>query len=249
MNIATTIRFYQGTFETIWNNNDWRPHSLIVEIARHYGVGVSVIAADSSPEDLERMCAACDGLIIPGNKYNIDPRYYGGAPVTSLDPVDTHALDAKVIAHFDKAGKPILGICGGHQALNVFYGGTLARSKELRQNISESHRIESLVADRYGNEIPYRTHMVTIEKDSFMYDAYGSERVSVNSYHGMALDRLAPGFRVVARTDDGIVEAIEWKEKKLFATQFHPELGWRMNNPKDLAIFENFFRLCEETKK
>ena len=246
MNIATLIRFKKGTYEGIWNNDGWFAHGSLVHIARQYGIGMTVIATET---DYEKICRNCDGLIIPGSPINIDPTYYGGEPFDPPNLVDEYALDSKVIAEFDKMGKPMLGICGGHQALNVFYGGTLGKYKEMREPVSESHRDAGTAIDRYGNEINYNTHMVNIEKDSFLYDVYGSERVRVNTYHAWAVKDLAKGFRVVARTDDGIVEAIEWKEKNVFGTQYHPELAYRFNDPVELKLFENFFRICEENSK
>ena len=82
-----------------------------------------------------------------------------------------------------------------------------------------------------------------------MYDVFGSRRVESNSYHGWAIDRLAEGFRTVATTDDGIIEAIECKEKKIFATQWHPELANRMGYEEEMKFFENFFALCEKNSK
>lgn len=246
MNIATLIRFKKGTYEGIWNGNRWAPHGNLVEIARHYGIGMTVIATET---DYEKICQCCDGLIIPGSPIDIDPTYYGGEPFDPPNVMDEYALDSKVIAAFDKMGKPMLGICGGHQALNVFYGGTLRRYKEMREPVSESHREVGTVVDRYGHEISYNTHMVNIDKESFLYDVYGSERARVNTYHAWALDRVAEGFKVVARSDDGIVEAIEWKEKNVFGTQYHPELAFRINDPVELKLFENFFRVCEENTR
>lgn len=244
MNIATLIRFGKGSYEGIWEGNRWFAHGNLVEIAQHYGIGMTVIATET---DYEKVCACCDGLIIPGSPIDIDPTYYGADPFDPPNEVDEYALDSKVIAEFDKMRKPMFGICGGHQALNVFYGGTLARIGQLRPE--QPHGEERKCPDRYGHEIVYTTHDISIEKGSFLHDVYGSERATVNTYHNWAIDRLADGFKVVARSDDSIIEAIEWKERNIFATQFHPELGFRMNNPVELKLFENFFRVCEENAK
>lgn len=246
MNIATLIRYKKGTYEDIWKGNQWYPHGSLVEMARHYDIGLTVIA---TKVDYEKICECCDGLIVPGSPINIDPSYYGGDPFDPPNEVDEYALDSKVIAEFARMNKPIFGICGGHQALNVFFGGTLGKVENMRTPIAEKHEETSNIVDRYGCEISYDTHMVNITKDSFMYQAYGAERVRTNTYHSWAVDRLAEGFEVVARSDDGIVEAIECKEKNIFATQFHPELGIRTNNAIELKLFENFFRLCEENAK
>lgn len=250
MNIATLIRYRKGTYEGVWNGNSWFAHGNLVEIARHYGVGMTVIATET---DFEKVCEMCDGLIIPGSPINIDPTFYGGAPFDPQNEVEEYLLDSKVIGAFDRMKKPMFGICGGIQALNVFYGGTLDRVKNLKNDAHletpTNHSTEEFRTNRMGITIPYHTHAVNVKKDSFVYDVFQSERICTNTYHGYALDRVAECFDVVATSDDGIVEAVECKEKKIYATQWHPELAFHMNDPFELKIFENFFRVCEENAK
>ena len=75
--------------------------------------------------------------------------------------------------------------------------------------------------------------------------AITSTEISVNSHHGWAIDRLAPNLRVVARSKkDNVIEAVEDKERRIFATQWHPELSYRMGDPIEKKFFENFIRLC-----
>ncbi len=75
--------------------------------------------------DCEKICAECDGLIVPGSGKDIDPKYYGGTPMNPPQEIDEYALDAKLIDIFVKQGKPIFGVCGGHQDLNIYFGGTI----------------------------------------------------------------------------------------------------------------------------
>ena len=147
MNIATLIRYKKGTYEGIWNGNSWFAHGNIVDIARHYGVGLTVIATDG---DYEKVCQTCDGLIIPGSPINIDPSFYGQEPFDPRNEVEEYLLDSKVIAAFDKMGKPMFGICGGIQALNVFYGGTLERVT-FNNNFFKHDRKQAL---EITNELP-----------------------------------------------------------------------------------------------
>ena len=76
--------------------------------------------------DCEEVCSLCDGLIIPGSGKDIDPKYYGGTPFNPPQEIDEYALDSKVMEIFLKQKKPIFGICGGHQDINVYFGGKLA---------------------------------------------------------------------------------------------------------------------------
>ena len=149
--------------------------------------------------------------------------------------VDEYALDAKIIRAFYEAKKPIFGICGGEQALNVFFGGTLAKVPDLTAH--------------YDRESA--THMINVTEGSFVMDVFGKSRVLVNSHHSWWTDRLAPDFTVAAATDDGVTEAIAWKKAGIFATQWHPEQTFHRGAPLDPiehTFFENFLRLCEERR-
>lgn len=246
MNIAVLPRFTQGTFEGIWTGNRYTSPGNLTEICREFGVGLTLVL---TPYDFEKVLSLCDGLFVPGSPMNIDPTYYGGEPFDPPNVFDEYAFDRLVIDSFVKADKPIFGICGGHQALNVFFGGSLKKVKELRGEREEPHASSEERLDRFGNTVTYKTHPITVEKDSFVYDVFGTTETVVNTYHGWALDRVAPDFRVVAKSADGIVEAMEHKEKKIFSTQWHPELANRMGDPVEMRFFENFFRCCQKASE
>ena len=248
MNLAILPRFKQGTFNGIWGGNGYTTGGgSWVLMAQELGIGLTTIVTEY---DFEKVCAVCDGLIVPGSPIDIDPTYYGGEPFDPPAIADEYALDRKVIDCFARQGKPMFGVCGGIQALNVFFGGTLKRVKDLRDtSVSETHRFLAEATDPRGNVIEYHVHAIDIEKDSFVYDVYGADSYTVNSYHSWAVDSLAPGFRIVAKSKDGIVEAIEWKEKYIFATQWHPELGFFINDAKEKQLFVNFLDCCRRVSQ
>ena len=229
MNIATVLRYCDLKAE----NSVWNKRYYILEdyflMAEKYKIGLTAI---SSAYSFEKVADNCDGLIITGSATNIDPTYYGRPALEKPEEVDEYALDAKLIKYFIDHGKPIFGVCGGLQALNVFLGGTL---KKLDN--SAAHREDRAFS-----------HEINIKKGSFVYDVFGSERARVNCYHGWEIDDLAPALEVVARTDDGVIEAVESKELKLFATQWHPELSFHTGNPIENKFFENFLKCCEGIK-
>ena len=229
MNIATLIRFGKGSYDGIWEGNRWFAHGNLVEIAQHYGIGMTVIATEA---DYEKVCACCDGLIIPGSPIDIDPTYYGADPFDPPNEVDEYALDSKVIAEFDKMRKPMFGICGGHQELNIYFGGTI---KKIDNNEAHMHRSTKL-------------HPITITEGSFVHDVFGSTRAVVNCYHNWELGRLGDGLSAVAVTDDGVIEAIENKELAIYATQWHPEVYMDLDDHIERKFFDNFLKKCEEKR-
>ena len=236
MNIAILPRWRRGTLEKIWEGHSFSVANDFVSIANRYGIGLTCILTRF---DVEHAATHCDGLIIPGGCSMGDP-YEGGE---EFDPPDLFALDDKVIDAFVRQGKPIFGICRGNQTINRFFGGTIYEFPNKPEHYFYN---DPTPFDRYGNQIKHRIHHVNVEEGSFVHDAYGDTRIITNSYHSFAVDQLAPCLTVVARTDDGVVEAIENKRLHIYGTQWHPELGYRMNEPLDMKLFENFFETCRK---
>ena len=229
MNFAISLRYLNlGVENAVWNTR-WYTSEDYIHFAKQYGAGVIAVLSE---EAIDSVCGVCDGLIIPGSPTYIPPVYYNGAPLEKDPPVDEYALDSALIRRFYEAKKPILGICGGHQAINVFFGGSIRRMKD-----SKAHE----------NDTAHK-HEINIVKGSFVYDMFNCERTTVNSYHAWELDRIAPDLKVVATTDDGVAEAIEWKEHNVFATQWHPELALRGERTPEHLLFDNFLAACEKCR-
>lgn len=227
MNIATSLRYLDQKAGTTWDHR-FAILKDFADMAQKYGIGLAAIITE---HNLENICKNCDGLILPGSASDIDPTYYGGQPFDPPNAVDEYSLDSKLIRYFYEAGKPIFGICGGHQAINVFFGGTLTR---VNTDIAH-HYIEGL-------------HPINIKKGSFVYDVFQNERDVTNSYHNWCISKLAPNFEVVATADDGTIEAIEWKEKHIYGTQWHPEQSFHTGSAVEHRFFENFLAECEKCK-
>ncbi len=229
MIIATTLRYMDMNVETYWRYRFWGADHYY-QLGEKYNVGVAAIC---SPHNFEEICKNCDGLIVPGSPNNIDPKHYGMPPTDDpLQPYDEYALDAKLIKYFLEHKKPIFGICGGHQELNIHLGGTIKKLDD---------------ADNHKDPVT-KTHPITITEGSFVHDVFKATRATVNSYHGWELGRIAPDLEVVARTDDGVVEAVESKKLKVFSTQWHPEVYMNLDNHIEHRFFDNFLKLCEESK-
>jgi len=189
--------------------------------------GVPVIIPPLSDTDviintLERL----DGLILSGGA-DYDPHYAGEEPWPTLGTInaerDLPELFITQLAYNRQL--PILGICRGIQTLAMVLGG------HVRQDISDiQQHNHSQEEDRN-----IATHTVSIEKDSLLFRIYEQEQqrstfnvqrsmLSVNSFHHQAVDETGPRFRVIARSDDGIIEAMESTEyKSILGVQWHPE--------------------------
>jgi len=118
---------------------------------------------------------------------------------------------------------PILGICRGIQILNVARGGTL---RNLRDNAQ--------LASLHGMEVDsMAAHEVDILADSRLAELLGSGRRRVNSFHGQAVGRVAPGLTVTARASDGVIEALQMPGRTfVIAMQWHPEIP-----PQQMGVF------------
>ena len=228
MNIATTLRYVDLKQGGYWDHRYYIMHDYKL-MAEKYRIGMTAIMSEHG---IDELCRHCDGLFIPGSATDIPAHYYGGDPSLPEPEVDEYYLDALLIKYFFEAGKPIFGICGGEQALNVFFGGTIAKMPD-----PEHH---------YDRETC--THPINIVGGSFVHDVFRTERYTVNSHHSWWTDRMAPDLKVVARADDGIVEAFEWKEKNIYATQWHPEQSLHTGSPLEHLFFENFLKRCEECR-
>jgi len=162
------------------------------------------------PMDVEpgRFIEHLDGLILTGGA-DVDPARYGAENEASefqtiRDDIEFELLDGALTADL-----PVLGICRGLQVLNVHAGGT------LHQDVPAHARFDIDPAER--------VHSATIKPGSRLGAIYG-DHVAINSLHHQTVDVVGSGLRVVARGDDGSVEALEMDDRAVIAVQWHPEM-------------------------
>ena len=174
-----------------------------------------------------------DGLLLPGG-WDVNPARYGKTriPEETIDD-ELDAIQFEVLDRFLKAGKPILGICRGHQLLNVAFGGTLI------QDLSGAEKHRSLPT---GED---NVHPVRISENSFLYSVFGSA-CTVNSSHHQGVENPGKGFRVIARSEDGVVEGTEHESMHIWSVQFHPERMCFRHRRDDAADGSGIFRFFLE---
>ena len=197
--------------------------------------GVPVIIPPLSDTDvIINTLEHLDGLILSGGA-DYDPHYAGEEPCPLLGTIneerDLPELFITQLAYNRQL--PILGICRGIQTLAMALGGHVCQDISLSPNPSPKR--EGSINHSQEEDRNVATHNVFIEKDSTLYNIYrdsGSPlplegvrgRLPVNSFHHQAVDETGPRFRVIARSDDGIIEAMESTEyKSILGVQWHPE--------------------------
>lgn len=179
-----------------------------------------------------------DGLILCGGD-DVDPARYGQENNGSKDiDADRDAAEFALIEAYIKAGKPILGICRGHQILNIALGGTLIQ--DLPAPAGFFHTYDS-------EKEKERAHPVHAAPGSWFEEIWGS-MFAVNSHHHQAVDRLGEGFVAQLWSESGVVEGMVHESLPILCVQFHPErmsLDHRREDTVDgLPIFEKFLQMC-----
>jgi len=179
--------------------------------------------------DVEFSLKKIDGLLLTGGN-DVPPQRYGEERherTVCVHP-DKDISDFTLVETSIQTKKPILAICYGTQLVNVALGGSLI------QDIPSEVKTPIIHKDS-KNE--HYTHTITIEKNSLLYQIIGTDCIKANSTHHQAIKRLGNGLKDTAHTEDGIIEAVEWKGYPfLVGVQWHPE---RMtDSPHHLALFK-----------
>ncbi|MGB9665037.1 MAG: gamma-glutamyl-gamma-aminobutyrate hydrolase family protein [Ignavibacteria bacterium] len=211
----------------IQNYFDWlKSYSDEIEI-------VKLCHSSNLPEDLVK----CSGLLLPGG-VDIDPENYfqkneGLSKINDESKVRDR-FERELIDVALKNKLPILGICRGFQLVNIHLGGTLFQDIKNHRN---SEGEEDLI------------HKVKVNQESKLFEIVNSDEGFVNSSHHQAIDKISDELIATAYSDDGIVEALEWKDKSnkspLLLVQWHPErMKDKNENPFSTGVL-NWFIKCQ----
>lgn len=194
-----------------------RKNRLYAEGVRRHGGEPIVLDATASTSERAAAFAAMDGLLMSGGP-DIDPARYGRTVegATGMEP-DRDALEAEAFAVATDRGVPVLGICRGFQAINVFLGGTLLQHVDGHQGPA------------YGSGEAAR-HGIRIEPGSWLAATLGTiDPGPVNTYHHQAVgpNDLADGLVASAWADgpdSDLVEGFESADGRfVVGVQCHPE--------------------------
>lgn len=186
-----------------------------------------------SGDEAKDIVLSLDGLMLCGGR-DIDSSRYGQSPHSQAEPPDKlrDDLEERLLSAAIDADLPFLGICRGAQILNVNRGGNLIQ-----------HLPDVVGDNRYqlGNA-QFTPADVLVEENSILVSLVGKKVSNAALYHHQAIDELGKGLKITARTEDGIIEAVELTDHPFgVAVQWHPE-----QTLDDLRIFEG---LIEAARK
>jgi putative glutamine amidotransferase len=135
----------------------------------------------------------------------------------------------------------MLGVCRGLQVLNVAFGGS------LYQDLSLSDL--TLIQHVQKSRLSALSHTIDLVPDTKLKAIFGKHEIQTNSSHHQAIKRLALGFKVNARSKDGLIEGME-KDEDLFVlgVQWHPEMMID-KHPQMINLFRALVKAVEQYKE
>ena len=161
--------------------------------------------------DVERQLAMADALVLGASHRDIHPTLYGERPRygeanadLAADRADLRALRAALDRDL-----PIVGICRGHQLINIAFGGS------LWQDVA-SDGVGT--PDHVTGGHPIRTGDASLSRHVV------GRHAEVASEHHQAVRRLGRGVRASSLSSDGVVEMIEVPSRRfVLGLQWHAE--------------------------
>ncbi len=209
-----------------YNERSWPQYARAVELSGGEPVQIEL---NQLPDVIASVVAECQGVLLPGSPADINPEKFGQAriPEAALPDQLREAADELLLQDAFNLGKPLLGICYGHQAMNVWRGGSLIQ------------HLQTEVDHRPGREVR-DAHLLEVTPDSRMARFLGEER-AVNSSHHQAV--LVPGDGLIISAlcaIDHTVEAVEGSGNAfVVGVQWHPERTFDASHASR-ALFSEF---------
>ena len=194
-------------------------------IEMHGGIPFPLFHDNKNVEDIFNLI---DGLIITGGNFDIDPNIYGEkSQGTRIIKNNRTNFEMAICQMSLNSSKPVLGICGGEQLLNIVCGGTLIQ--DIINDKSDALQHEQ------QNPRDETSHKVNIKKNTKLNSILKKNQIQVNSAHHQAVNKVGNNLIASAHASDGIIESIEHiKHNWCIGVQWHPE--FLITNEDNLLI-------------
>lgn len=181
----------------------------------------------------KEILSSIDGLIITGGNFDIDPKNYGKKSKGARIIKNNRTLfEIKICKMLINSDKPILGICGGEQLINIACGGTLIQDiKKYNKNSIE-----------HEQKTPRNktSHQVNILENSKLNIILKKKKIDVNSAHHQSVDNIGKNLRISGIANDGIIESLEHiNHKWCIGVQWHPEF---LITDSDKKLIKSFIK-------
>jgi len=178
-----------------------------------------------------------DGVMLPGGG-DILPASYNRPVETQLRGADEDRdmFEIWMAQTAIEQKKPLLGICRGHQVMNVALGGTLWQDVPSELPSDTMHDTQGLPARSHIS------HTAIVDLNSRLGRTLQERKVHVNSIHHQAIQELGKGLTVTAVSPDEIIEGIELPDHPFaVGVQWHPE--WLVQkDPIHRRLFASFMQ-------
>lgn len=193
-------------------------------------------------DNTDSILALADGIILTGGE-DINPLLYNDTSNLALCETINHRRDSLEQKLFDYAFRhqiPLIGVCRGMQMMNVATGGTLYG--DLPSEIGTE------VVHRNNGEV---MHDIVVTDTCSLIFPLRKDTFTVNSWHHQGLKNISALLKVVAKSHDGLAEAVVMDKALhpfMIAVQFHPErLG--KDNAVHIQMRNNFYKAIKHQKK
>ena len=192
---------------------------------------------------MRQLIGRLDGLLISGGAFDIHPSYYGEKPIKEIGAIKEERTEfelemAELALDQDL---PLLGICGGAQAINVALGGSLYQDIATQAPHADKHE--------QGAKKEIGGHKVIIARGTRLETILRRRSLEVNTTHHQAVKEIGKGLVVNATAEDGLIEGIESpRHSFVLGVQWHPEVLAPRRVPQR-RIFSCFIESCRRARR
>jgi putative glutamine amidotransferase len=209
----------------------------------HAGATAVVLSANRARAAIRLLPQVLNGLVLSGGDFDIHPRHYGERPIKELGEIKTARteFELEIADAALKADLPVLGICGGAQAINVALGGSLYQ--DITAQFTDSGAYD------HSSKNPKGGHPIRVASGTRLFSIVKRLSFNVNTSHHQAVKRLGRGIIVNAVAEDGVIEGIESTEHSfVLGVQWHPEV-LAPHQAHQRRIFSSFVALCKKSMR